>query len=110
MQKNLGKIKSAEFGFGGYQDAQIGLTLELGGPNWGTVVFEGFWSAPPSDNAQWTAGDQSEKFAYVTRRIRDLLSDGKCLSVSDLVGLPVYAKFEEPGGKLKTWWLLTDVI
>jgi len=105
-EEMIGKIKSAEFGFGGYQGAEIGLCLEFGGPAWGTAVFEGHWSEAPTDRCQWTAEDQTQKFGYVTRRVRDLLTAAKVSHISELTGKPVRCTFE--GGALKSWWILVE--
>lgn len=39
MNKELGKIQKAEFGFGGSHDTMIGLTLTLGGKSWGVSTL-----------------------------------------------------------------------
>lgn len=108
MEERLGKITQCEFGMGGYQDAEIGLSLTFTGQGWGVSTFEGFWAAAPTERCEWSTDDQSAKFAYVTRRVRDLLKDGKVLSVSQLLNKPVRVEFE--GNKLAKWWLLTEVI
>lgn len=39
MNKKLGKIKSIEFGLGGYQEACIGLSVSLIGEGWGGLMI-----------------------------------------------------------------------
>lgn len=58
LRKELGKIKSASFGMGGYQEAMIGLTLTFGGASWGVSTFLGGWGIERSDYCKWTEADR----------------------------------------------------
>lgn len=104
----LGKIKSVEFGFGGYQDAQFGITFTLGGDGWGVGDFVGFWSSDPSPSARWTVQDQDASFAKTSRKIIELLRDAKVKNVNKLVGIPVVCMIE--GTFLKEWRVLKEVL
>jgi hypothetical protein len=45
ITKELGKIEKVSFGYGGYQDAQFGLNVQLSFGGCGTCVFiDGGWS------------------------------------------------------------------
>lgn len=110
MKKRIGKIQKAEFGMGGYQDAQFGFSVTLGSDrdSWGVCSFNGYWSDEPSENAQWSVIDQNEAFAEASRKILSVLSDANVRNVSDLVGIPVEVTFD--GGTLEDWRVLTEVI
>jgi hypothetical protein len=45
MRKELGKIKSVDFGIGGYQDCMLGLHVTLGGDGWGVGDSRAAWDA-----------------------------------------------------------------
>lgn len=87
MRKELGKIKKAEYGFGGYQDTMMGLTLQLGGESWGVGDFIR---------------------AEETPRLKKLLIDTKSQSVAQLVNKPIEITFD--GNVMKEWRVLTEVL
>jgi len=107
-RKELMKITRATFGFGGYDDAQFGLSLSFEGKGCGTDTFIGAWSFPPSEHAQWTVADQSQLFADAVRLLVSTLTDAKKKHVGELVGVPVEVTFE--GNMLKEWRVLTELI
>ena len=108
METKLGKIQSVEFGFGGYQDAMIGISFTLSG-DWGGVNdFWGNWSCKPSKNAEWTTKDQVVNLGGVVMRIASLLEDAKVKDIADLKGVPVEVKFA--GGMLQSWRILKEVL
>lgn len=107
-RKELGRIQSARYGFGGYQDAQFGLAVTLAGKNWGTSDFHGFWGLEPSASAQWDAARQDQAFAETARHVLALLKEAGVQGVSDLVGMPVEVTFES--NVLKSWRILTEVL
>ena len=104
----LGKIKSVRFGFGGYQDAQFGLTVDMGGDGWGVGDFKGWWSSPPSSGAKWTEADRREGFSDLTLWLIDLMTQAKVHDVADLHGVPVEITFD--GNLLKSWRVLSEVL
>ncbi len=106
--KELGQIRRAKFGFGGYQDAMIGLTLEFGGQAWGTSHFDGAWSIKRSEYCQWTEEDRIRQLGESVMRLKDILAKAKCNSVDGLVGKPVEVIFE--GNMLKSFRLLEEVL
>lgn len=63
-QKRLGKIVRAEFGFGGYDNAMIGLSLTFEMEGSGVSAFKGTW-ATWSERCKWTLADQAQIFAEV---------------------------------------------
>ena len=103
----LGKIQSARYGFGGYQDAMLGVDFTLGGDGWGVGDFWGVW-ADRSDGAKWTLEDRSAELARITDRLRDLLRDAKVQTLDQLAGRPVEVFFN--GGKLSNWRILKEVL
>lgn len=107
MNKQLGKIKRVSYGLGGYQDAQFGITFDLGGDGWGVGDFHGTW-ATHSKGCKWTVEDQRSAFADTAEYIRDLLKAAKVHSVDRLVGIPVEVTFD--GNCLKSWRVLTEVL
>lgn len=106
--KFLGVIKRAQFGFGGYQDVQFGLTLEFFADGYGCVSFTGTWADPPTKHAQWTLEDQSKCFADACRLLADTLQKAKKRNVGELVGVPVEVTFAQ--NTLASWRVLTEVI
>ena len=114
MSKQLAKISRATFGFGGYQDAQFGLSLTFESPGSGVGTFEGAWASPPSEHAKWTEQDQTEAFAKAVRLLRDTLKKAKKEHVAQLVGTPVELTFPGDGSSLgmtlESWRVLEEVL
>lgn len=108
MQKKIGKIISARIGHGGYQDAMLGVTFELGNDSFGVQDFWGCWQGKPSKYAEWTEEWQTTEFGNVFRRIGDLLLAAKVGNFSELIGKPVEIIFEN--NCLKSWRILTEAI
>lgn len=107
--KQLGRITHARFGYGGYQDAQFGLSLTFEGPGWGVSDFKGPWADSAGPNTRgWTAAEQREAWADVVTLLRDTLKAAKVAGVSDLVGVPVEVTFD--GNVLGSWRVLEEVI
>jgi len=107
--KELGRISSARFGHGGYQDAQIGLSFSFEGESWGVQDFKGWWTqSVDSKGAQWTEEDRDRHYAEAVRLLDDTLRAAKKTDVAGLVGVPVEATFE--GSTLKSWRVLTEVL
>lgn len=109
METKIGKITEAEFGIGGYNDAQIGLSLTFGSrkESWGCGSFSGFWADRP-DRAQWSEADQAARFAETMRLLRDTLRAANKQHVAELVGVPVECTFD--GNILKSWRVLEEAI
>lgn len=107
IKKKLGKIKKVNLGFGGYQEAQFGLSIILGNKDWGTSDFWGFW-AERQDSCEWKEADQIKCFGELSLRIRDLLKAAKADDIEKLIDKPIEAEFE--GNMLKGWRILTEVI
>lgn len=107
-RRELGRIQKIDFGMGGYQDAQFGLSVTLGGDSWAVGDFWGHWSMAPTAGAQWTVEDQSRTFSDVSRRILALLQDAKVDTVAKLAGKPIEAAFD--GNKLVSWRILKEVL
>ena len=108
MRSELGKIRSIRYGFGGYQDVQFGLSVDLGGESWGVSDFWGGWGEPPSKYAEWTIEDQIKWHGETANRIADLCRKAKVRGVEELEGVPVQAFFE--GMKLSSWRVLEEVL
>lgn len=104
--KWLGKITSAEFGFGGYDDAMIGLSLTFVG-DYSVSDFEGTWTTR-SERAQWSVEDQRGHFADAVIKLRDTLAAAKQRHVGQLVGVPV--EVTTKNGRLESWRVLTEVL
>lgn len=106
--EKLGKIQDVRFGFGGYQDAMIGISFTLGGDGWGVGDFWGDWSIKRSDTAKWSEADRMGRLAETVWRIKELLDDAKVRNVEDLKDIPVMVSFE--GNTLKSWRVLKEVL
>lgn len=103
----LGKIKKLTVGIGGYQDAQLGVSVELGGSGWGVCDFFGTW-ATHTERCKWTPAEQRGILADTMLRIRDLLADANVATTDKLIGKPIEATFD--GGILKSWRILKEVL
>jgi hypothetical protein len=111
MEKKLGKIESVRFGLGGYQEANLGLSVTLGNGSWGVGDFKGGWDAESikwSENCKWTEEDRSKDYANTMRYLSKLLNEAKVSSVDKLKGIPVEVTFD--GVMLKEWRILTEVL
>ncbi len=93
--KHIGKISKVQFGYGGYQDVQLGLSLHFSfGENKG--VGTGFFIWPKK------AGDSAVEFF---QKIEKLLRDSKQDTIENLVDMPVELEFD--GIILKDWRFIT---
>lgn len=111
MEKRLGKIESVRFGLGGYQDAQLGLSVTLSASGWGVSDFKGNWDAETierSEYTQWTEEDRDKGYSETMRFVSKLLKEAKVSSVDKLKGVPVEVSFD--GNILKGWRILTEVL
>ena len=112
MTTKIGKIKSISFGFGGYQDAMLGLSIQLGSDkdSWGVHDFKGGWGPQIewSDRCKWTEADRAAQYAECVRFIGKLLTEANKDDMSRLVNVPVEVQFD--GNTLKSWRILTEVI
>lgn len=109
MSKLIGKIQEVSFGFGGYQDAMIGLSVTLGSESgcWGVCDFEGWW-ASRTEHCKWTTEDWKNRNHQTVLLVSKLLSDAKVSNVNKLKGIPVEVEFEN--NAIKSWRILTEVI
>ena len=108
-EKKIGKIKVASFGFGGYDDAMMGLSLTFGSDKegWGVSDFKGTW-ANRSEFAKWTEEDQRKAFADAVILLRDTLTAAKKKHVDQLIGVPVEVEFDNL--TIKSWRILEEVL
>jgi hypothetical protein len=109
LRNELGKIKKIKLGFGGYQDAMIGISFDFGGDGWGCGDFWGHWSDKPIEGAEWTHESQIKKLGEVMWRINNLLKEAKVDRVNDLAGVPVRVFFKDVN-MLSHWEVLTEVL
>lgn len=110
-ETRLGKIKSATFGHGGYQDAMIGLHVDLGGDGWGVMTSKSAWDAEMishSEHCKWTEADRSKQYDEIMRYISKLLATAKVSSVDKLKGVPVEVTFDD--NMIKDWRILAEVL
>lgn len=110
MEKRIGKIKSISFGFGGYQDAEIGVSVTLGSDadGWGIGEFRGYWSGNRDERCKWSEQERLEHLGGVCLWVRNLLNFAKKQSLGQLVGVPVEVTID--GNTLKDWRILTEAI
>jgi hypothetical protein len=104
----LGKISYIALGYGGYQDAMMGLSVSIEGKGWGTNDFIGTWAGKRSEHAKWTEQDRDAKFAEVVHKIESLLKEAKVQSMDKLKGKPVECTFD--GNLLIGWRILEEVL
>jgi hypothetical protein len=108
MNTSLGKIVRISLGYGGYQDAEFGVTAVLEGKGWGTIDFKGYWAHKPNEHCQWTERDQSNALIAVLRWVQSLLDAAKVQRLDQLTGKPIEVTFEN--GRLETWRILEEVL
>ena len=112
-ETKLGKIKSMQLGYGGYQDAQLGFSFQLGGGDgWGICTqFYGAWADGPSSGAKWTKEDQTKALGEAFLTLRELMDDAGVKDARDLVGKPVEVEIGGDGiGTLQSWRILKEVL
>lgn len=108
----IGKITSARFGYGGYDDAMFGISFSLGSEKdcWCVGDFRGWWISRTS-GADWTEADRIRLYGEAVDWVVQLVKDAKRRSFDELVGVPVEVTFENNGfGKLEKWRVLTEVV
>lgn len=108
LRKKLGKIASAKFGWGGYQDVQFGLSVTLQGESWGCDDFKGFWGHERPSGAEWTEETRIIKLGETCLFLRDTLKAAQKQTVDQLVGVPVEVTFN--GNLLYNWRILSEVL
>lgn len=104
----LGRIQKASFGWGGYQDVMIGLSITLGGKAWGVSDFKGTWGTDRTERTEWSEEDRLRQLGEACMFLKDLLQKTKKQSVEELVGTPIEATFD--GNMLKSWRVLEEVL
>lgn len=111
VRRELGKIKSLRIGMGGYQNAQFGVSIELGGESWSVGDFKGFWSPSRtgrSEYTKWTEAERQQSILDAFLWLDLLMKHAEVDDAMKLVGKPVEVTFE--GNMLKSWRILTEVI
>jgi hypothetical protein len=93
--KKIGKILAIQFGLGGYQYAQFGVTFTLGGKDWAVVDFIGAWSGIRSNDAKWTEEDRIKFFGNMCLNIASQLTTSNKKDLYELVNIPVEATFDD---------------
>lgn len=104
----LGSIQKIAFGWGGYQDMMIGLSITLGGKAWGCGDFKGAWGVEWTEHCKWTEQDRRNDLGEACMFLRDLLTKAKKQTLDQLQGVPIEAIFE--GNTLKSWRVLEEVL
>jgi hypothetical protein len=107
MRTEIGKIKSIGFGFGGYQDAQFGVSVVLGGKGWGVNDFRGTW-ADHTEYCKWTKQDQRNEIGDACLWLKDLMRDANVNDIANLASVPVEVTFNNQ--TLSSWRILTEVL
>jgi len=108
MRKEIGKIQKIKFGYGGYQDAMIGVSFTLGGESWGVSDFWGAWAGERCESTQWSEQDRINTLGETSMRISKILDDSKKKDLNDMLNVPIECTFD--GNLLKSWRILTEVI
>lgn len=108
IRKEIGKIRNIYFGYGGYQEAMIGITIDLGGKDWGVGDFKGMWSMERHGSEKWTDQDRIQILGEIVMWANQLMKDAHVTTLNDLIDIPVEVTFE--GQSLDSWRILTEVI
>jgi hypothetical protein len=109
-EKRLAKIESVSFGYGGYQEAQFGLSLVFKGQGWGISTFKGTWSTDieVTKHTKWNEADRSKDFDELVRFVNETLRKAKVRTVDELKNIPVEVTIEE--NTIKSWRVLEEVL
>lgn len=112
-ETKLGKISKAYFGFCGYQECQLGLSLEfkIGEGEYVNDFIAGGWApgvVDPNKYCKWTEKERREELADMATTVSHILVAAKAKNVSNLVGKPVEVKIGS--FQLKSWRILTEVL
>jgi hypothetical protein len=111
IEKKLAKISKVQFGYGGYQECCIGLSLTFESKSTGVGTFIGAWDPEiiKCDSfCKWTEKDRSEELVKLMRKVSKLLKQAKIEDIMDLKGKPVELELE--GNCLKDWRILEEVL
>jgi hypothetical protein len=108
--KVFGKIRRVSYGYGGYQGAQFGIEFELGGTDWATGDFWGFWGGEWSQGCKWTPEEQIHCHGDIAMRISRLLTSARVQTVADLKDIPIEAVLASESTRLESWRVLTEVL
>ena len=108
MRKELGKISGVSFGWGGYQDACLGLSLSFSMKGSGVNTFIGDWGIEHSEYCKWSEEGRVRKLGETVMKLGKMLSAAHKTDVTQLVGVPVELTFD--GNLLKDWRLLEEVL
>ena len=114
----LGKIRKVHFGLGGYQDAQIVFSFELGGDGWGTTyTYECGWGhvtedelKKPGCSYKWTHENRIKQLGEKAWDVFKLMRDAKVSDINKLIGIPVRVNFESQFGRVVGFEILKEVL
>jgi len=108
LRKELGKISSARWGMGGYQDAMIGLSLDFSMKGSGVGEFYGSWTTKRDKYTKWSEENRLIEIGKAGMKVAELLELIGGTDVNDLVGTPVEITFD--GNRLHSWRVLKEVL
>lgn len=112
MTTEYGKIATVCFGYGGYQNGMLGLSLTFEGKGWGCGTFLGYWdySISISPYTKWTEEDRAKYMSEsVLAKISEMLADAKKEYLHELENVPVVVNFNSDG-TLADWRIFTEVL
>lgn len=108
MITKIGVIASASFGWGGYQEVELGLSLTFDMKGAGVSSFDGYWGTERSDRTQWTEEARLIGLGKAVMLLGKTLSAAKKMHVEQLVGVPVEVTIER--NTLVSWRILHEAI
>ena len=106
--KEIGVIKGASFGWSGYGESQVGLSVTISFGGCVVQSFDGFWGGERYKECKWSSEERRQHLGETVMRLAKILSDAKKAHVGELVGVPVEVTLD--GYLLKSWRVLTEVI
>lgn len=111
VEKKLGKIKSAYFGFEKNGGKRIGLFMELYCESGILSSCSRFWDSikiKPKFGYDWDEDTRDKRYSEIVRRVSLLLNEANVDRVEKLVGIPVELTIAD--GNIKSWRILTEVL
>ena len=108
----LGKIYSAEFGLGGYQETMLGLHLSFSfGGNSRISISIAAWDYKKiecTDSCKWSEKDRSNEYSEIMRKLSSLLDEANVDNVLKLKGIPVEVTLVD--NAFKSFRILKEVL
>ena len=108
MEKMLGKISNAHFGFEADRPFLFGLELSFMGDGWGTISPA--YMVNMGENCKWSSPLERQRVVTENMdKIREIMKKAKITDIKDLKGIPVEVTFND-NGYFESFRVLEEVL